>query len=89
MAQVASLFKKHQAERAAKGFDCWKQFTAMLSCQLGASIPCARSATACCLGKLVHLDIAKGSYKSTLSYANLHRAAHQDQSESVGTVRKP
>jgi len=27
--------KKHKADRAAKGFDCWTQFVAMLFCQVG------------------------------------------------------
>jgi len=32
--EFASLVKKHQAERAAKGFTCWTQFVAMTFCQL-------------------------------------------------------
>ncbi|MGO8786008.1 MAG: DUF4372 domain-containing protein, partial [Terriglobia bacterium] len=33
--EFAALVKKHQAERAAKGFGCWTQFVAMMFCQLG------------------------------------------------------
>jgi len=32
--EFAALVNKHQAERNAKGFTCWTQFTAMLFCQL-------------------------------------------------------
>jgi hypothetical protein len=32
--EFGSLVKKHQAERAAKGFTCWTQFVAMTFCQL-------------------------------------------------------
>ncbi|HEX72785.1 MAG TPA: DUF4372 domain-containing protein, partial [Candidatus Hydrogenedentes bacterium] len=30
----AKLVAQHNAERHAKGFTCWAQFTAMLFCQL-------------------------------------------------------
>ena len=75
--EFASLVKKHQAERAAKGFDCWTQFVAMLFCQLGHadSLREICNGLTCCLGKLVHLGIAKAPNKSTLSYANQHRPA--------------
>jgi hypothetical protein len=75
--EFAGLVKKHQAERAAKGFDCWTQFVAMLFCQLGHadSLREICNGLACCLGKLVHLGIAKAPNKSTLSYANQHRPA--------------
>jgi Domain of unknown function (DUF4372)/Transposase DDE domain len=75
--EFAGLVKKHQAERAAKGFDCWTQFVAMLFCQLGHadSLREICNGLACCLGKLVHLGIAKAPNKSTLSYANEHRPA--------------
>jgi hypothetical protein len=33
--EFGSLVKKHQAERAAKGFACWAQFVAMTFCQSG------------------------------------------------------
>ncbi len=32
--EFAKLVAKHDAERNAKGFTCWTQFTAMLFCQL-------------------------------------------------------
>lgn len=75
--EFAGLVKKHQAERAAKGFDCWTQFVAMLFCQLGhaESLREICNGLACCLGKLVHLGIARAPNKSTLSYANQHRPA--------------
>jgi len=75
--EFAGLVKKHEAERAAKGFDCWTQFVAMLFCQLGHadSLREICNGLACCLGKLVHLGIAKAPNKSTLSYANEHRPA--------------
>ena len=75
--EFAALVKKHQAERAAKGFDCWSQFVAMLFCQLGHtdSLREICNGLSCCLGKLVHLGIAKAPNKSRLSYANEHRPA--------------
>jgi len=75
--EFAALVKKHKAERAAKGFDCWTQFVSMLFCKLGHadSLREICNGLACCLGKLVHLGIAKAPNKSTLSYANEHRPA--------------
>lgn len=75
--EFAGLVKKHRAERAAKGFDCWTQFVAMLFCQLGHadSLREICNGLGCCLGKLVHLGIANAPNKSTLSYANEHRPA--------------
>ena len=75
--EFAALVKKHQAERAAKGFDCWTQFVAMLFCPLGHtdSLREICNGLSCGLGKLVHLGIAQAPNKSTLSYANQHRPA--------------
>jgi hypothetical protein len=75
--EFAALVKKHNAERAAKGFTCWTQFVAMLFCQLGRadSLRDICNGLACCLGRLVHLGIAKAPSRSTLSYANEHRPA--------------
>jgi Domain of unknown function (DUF4372)/Transposase DDE domain len=75
--EFAALVKKHSAERAAKGFACWTQFVAMLFCQLGRadSLRDICNGLACCLGRLVHLGIAKAPSRSTLSYANEHRPA--------------
>jgi len=75
--EFAALVKKHNAERAAKGFTCWTQFVAMLFCQLGRadSLRDICNGLACCLGRLVHRGIAKAPSRSTLSYANEHRPA--------------
>lgn len=73
----ASLVRKHQAERNAKGFTCWTQFVAMLFCQLAKadSLREICNGLSCCLGKLVHLGVKNAPNKSTLSYANQHRPA--------------
>lgn len=75
--EFGSLVKKHKAERAAKGFNCWTQFVSMLFCQLGHADSLREICNGLngCLGKLVHLGIAKAPNKSTLSYANEHRPA--------------
>jgi hypothetical protein len=75
--EFGALVKKHNAERAAKGFTCWTQFVSMLFCQLGRadSLREICNGLACCLGKLVHLGILKAPRRSTLSYANEHRPA--------------
>jgi Domain of unknown function (DUF4372)/Transposase DDE domain len=75
--EFAALVKKHSAERAAKGFTCWTHLVSMLFCQLGRadSLREICNGLACCLGRLVHLGIAKAPRRSTLSYANEHRPA--------------
>jgi hypothetical protein len=75
--EFATLVRKHGAERGAKGFTCWTQFVAMLFCQLShsASLRDICNGLSCCLGKLVHLGIARSPKKSTLSYANQKRPA--------------
>jgi Domain of unknown function (DUF4372)/Transposase DDE domain len=75
--EFAALVKKHDGERAAKGFTCWTQFVSMLFCQLGRadSLREICNGLSCCLGRLVHLGIAKAPCRSTLSYANEHRPA--------------
>ena len=75
--EFAALVKKHDGERAAKGFTCWTQFVSMLFCQLGRadSLRDICNGLCCCLGRLVHLGIAKAPCRSTLSYANEHRPA--------------
>lgn len=75
--EFASLVDKHQAERNAKGFTCWTQFTAMLFSQLAHadSLREICNGLACCLGRLVHLGVARRPTKSNLSYANAHRPA--------------
>jgi len=75
--EFAALVKKHAAERAAKGFTCWTQFVSMLFCQLGRadSLREICNGLGCCLGRLVHVGIARAPCRSTLSYANEHRPA--------------
>ena len=75
--EFAALVKKHNAERAAKGFSCRTQLVAMLFCQLAHadSLRDICNGLACCVGKLVHLGIDVAPNKSTLSYANRHRPA--------------
>jgi hypothetical protein len=75
--EFAALVKKHDAERASKGFSCRAQLVAMLFCQLAHadSLRDICNGLACCAGKLVHLGIGTAPNKSTLSYANQHRPA--------------
>jgi hypothetical protein len=75
--EFAALVKKHNAERAAKGFSCRAQLVAMLFCQMAHadSLREICNGLACCLGKRVHLGIDVAPNKSTLSYANKHRPA--------------
>lgn len=75
--EFAGLVKKHNAERAAKGFSCRSQLVAMLFCQLAHtdSLRDICNGLACCMGKLIHLGIDVAPNKSTLSYANRHRPA--------------
>jgi hypothetical protein len=75
--EFAALVKKHNAERAAKGFSCRAQLVAMLFCQMAHadSLREICNGLACCLGKLVHLGMDVAPSKSTLSYANKHRPA--------------
>jgi hypothetical protein len=67
--------KKHQADRAAKGFTSWGQFVAMLFCQLGRAHTLREicGGLASCEGKLKHLGVPEAPKKSTLAYANEHR----------------
>jgi len=73
----AAAVRKHRAERAAKGFDCWTQFVAMLFCQLGRahSLREICGGLASVEGKLNHLGVGAAPRRSTLSYANAHRPA--------------
>ena len=67
--------KKHQAERHARGFTSWGQFTAMLFCQIGRahSLREICGGLACCEGHLKHLGVPTAPKRSTLAYANEHR----------------
>ena len=76
-AQFETAVRRHEAERAAKGFDCWTQFVAMLFCQLGRahSLREICGGLASVEGKLQHLGVGNAPARSTLSYANAHRPA--------------
>ena len=73
--EFESLVKPHRAERHARGFTCWQQFTAMLFCQLGhaQSLREICGGLAACEGKLRHLGLSDAPKRSTLAYANEHR----------------
>jgi hypothetical protein len=66
---------KHNGQKAAKGFDCWTQFVAMLFCQVGRahSLREICGGLASVEGKLNHLGVDNAPARSTLSYANAHR----------------
>src|SRR5438105_15925187 len=68
--------KQHDAERHMRGFSCWGQFTAMWFCLLGqtTSVREICNGLVAIEGTLKHLRIDKTTNKSTLSYANAHRA---------------
>ena len=71
------LVRKHHAEHAAKGFECWTQLVSMLFCQLAQteSLREICNGLKSSMGKLAHLGLKKAPVRSTLSYANLHRPA--------------
>jgi hypothetical protein len=73
--EFAAAVKKHQAERHARGFASWDQFTAMMFCQLGhaQSLREITGGLAACEGKLNHLGMDGAPSRSTLAYANEHR----------------
>ena len=75
--EFGALVKRHNAERGAKGFGCWRQLVAMLFCQLAHtdSLREICHGLACWLGKLVQLGVGKAPNKARLSYANEHRNA--------------
>ena len=66
--QFERFVRKHQAERAAKGFSCWSQFVAMMFCQLAQakSLREIIDGLACCEGKLRHLGLESSPKRSTL-----------------------
>ena len=74
--QFQQAVEETKAERHARGFKCWEQFVAMLFCQLAQ----AQSLREVCLGlasykgKLCHLGLKTAPARSTLAYANEHRA---------------
>ena len=67
--------KEHGAERHARGFTSWGQFTAMLFCHIGRahSLREICGGLACCEGQLKHLGVPVAPKRSTLAYANEHR----------------
>ncbi len=78
--QILQIFSKGEfyravietgAEKRAKGFT-----VAMLFCQIGQahSLREICGGLASCLGKLKHLGVDRAPNRSTLSYANEHRA---------------
>lgn len=73
--EFAQAVQQHQAERHARGFDCWTQFIAMLFCQLGGaqSLREICGGLAASEGKLKHLGVGQAPNRSTLAYANAHR----------------
>lgn len=73
--EFAQTVREFQAERHARGFDCWTQFIAMLFCQLGhaQSLREICGGLAASEGKLKHLGVGKAPKRSTLAYANEHR----------------
>ncbi len=74
--QFHKAVQETNAQRHARGFDCWDQFVAMLFCQLAQ----AQSLREVCWGlasykgKLCHLGLNRAPARSTLAYANEHRA---------------
>jgi hypothetical protein len=73
--EFEAAVRKHQANRHARGFECWTQFIAMLFCHLGQAhslreICGGLSATE---GKLKHLGLDGAPRRSSLAYANQHR----------------
>jgi hypothetical protein len=74
--QFYQLVIKHKAERYSKGFNSWDHFVAMLFYQLAQakSLREISGGLACCMRKLRHLGMKDAPKKSTLSYANAHRA---------------
>jgi hypothetical protein len=68
--------EESKAERHARGFQCWDQFVAMLFCQLAQthSLREVCAGLASYKGKLCHLGLKTAPARSTLAYANEHRA---------------
>lgn len=69
------IVKQTGAEYRSKGLSSWSQFVAMLFCQLGRahSLREIEGGLKSCEGKLAHLGI-EAPARSSLSYANAHRA---------------
>jgi hypothetical protein len=99
--EFEAAVRKHKAERHARGFSSWTQYTSMLFCQLGhaQTLREITGGLAACEGKLRHLGVDEPPKRSTLSYANEHRPwelyqtvfanlLQRCQSEAAGKKRK-
>jgi len=75
--EFARLVRKHDAEKASKGFGSWDQFVGMMFCQVARadSLREIEHGLAAAQGKLTHLGMKSAPPRSTLSYANNHRPA--------------
>jgi hypothetical protein len=73
--EFEEIVRKHEAERACKGFSSWDQFVAMLFCQLGQahSLREIEGGLGSVMGKKTHIGLKETPKRSTLSYANAHR----------------
>ena len=73
--EFETAVRDHRAERHARGFASWSQFSAMLFCQLGRahSLREICGGLASVEGKLRHLGLQEAPKRSTLAYANRHR----------------
>lgn len=71
----SKLVRQRGSDYCIKGFSNWSHFVSMLFCQVAQakSLREICNGLRCCLGKLVHLGLAKAPSKSTLCYANEHR----------------
>jgi hypothetical protein len=69
------LVRQTEAEKGAKGFNCWDQLVAMLFCHLAQarSLREIVGGLQCCEGKLKHLGMETAPGRSTLAYANAKR----------------
>lgn len=67
--------KKHQTEKAAKGFSSWAQLVSLLFSQFAGanSLREISGGLATVRGKINHLGLKAAPKKSTLAYANAHR----------------
>jgi len=67
-AEFEGAVRETGAERSAKGFTCWAQFTAMLFCQIGQahSLREICGGLSSCFGKLKHMGLDSAPKRSTL-----------------------
>jgi hypothetical protein len=88
--EFATLVRRNRSDYGAKGFNSWTQLVCMLFCHLAQakSLREICNGLRCCLGKLRHLGIVHAPNKSTLSYANEHRAWELYQALFYKTLEK-